>query len=424
MKRREFLRSAGSAAALSLPIAQRVFAAPCSPPTVNVAGGTTANTSCQAPPTPPTALPAYMQNMTDFQVKNLQTVSGGNVTMFSTLPGEWQVNGQPNGADMVFSAWSGGAADTVGLRMFVHGGGHFDSSNNGIYVYDFSGDTQPVGWSIAPNSLSALGAVTQSTPTYSDGKPAAVHSYNGMWYDRNLNRLYRFGGSNFGPSGAGTSACFYYNFGTSSWVSFLTHSNVGTTLGSTLVGSPDGSKVLYLASTKSPIFVNTSSAAATVSGSALSGSEESGFATAMDTSRSNTGTGVCRYVSFCHDNSGTNCKVITVNWPSNSWTVTTQALTGTYASELNASGPCVLYDAQRDSFWVLANSSETSDGLISYIYEVNASTFAVSRYSLSTPIQTLTANKGGFNRHIWFPNWRIIGTVHAHNQPMSLIKVP
>jgi hypothetical protein len=433
MKRREFLLTIGYTG-LALPAASKVVAAsvPCPPPSVSISGGSSATTTCSPAPTSPPAadLPQYMSGMSAFEVRDLTTVSGGKTTMFATLPQEWQVTGQPNGADMVFSAWSGGAADNNGLRLFVHGGGHFDSSNNGLYVYDFNGSSAPVGWKLAPNSLSALSAVVQSAHVYSDGKPCAVHSYDGLWYDPNLNRFYRFGGSGFGPGGGGISAAFYYSFATSSWVPFISDSRIGTTLGSSLVGAPNGSKVLYLASTKSPLFVSTSSGAAaaaagaTAYGDAMSGSEESGFATAMDTTRSNVSTGVCRYVSFYHDNSGARAKIVTVNWPGSTFTVASQALTGTYAGELNASGPCVAYDAKRDSFWVFANSNDTSDGQISSLYEVSATSFAVSKSTLSRPIQTLTNNRGGFNRHIWFPNWRIIGTVHAHNQPMSLIKLP
>ena len=420
MKRRDFLWTTAGCAGLVLPAAARASGSPCPPPTVSVEGGSAASNTCVAV----TGLPRYMAGMTDFQVRNLPTVSGGAATMFASLPSEWQRTGQPNGADMVFLAWSGGVGDTAGKRLFVHGGGHFDSSNNGLHIYDFNGDAAPIGWRVASNSLSALGAVTQSTNTYSDGKPAAIHSYNGMWYDPRLNRFYRFGGSGFGPGGGGIDAAFYYNFATSAWVPFLTNSSIATTLGSTMVGAPDGSQVLYLASTKSPIFVNTSSAAVTSFGSALSGSEESGFATAMDTSRSNVTTGVCRYVSFYRDTSGPRAKVITVNWPAKTWTQVTQSLSGATAGELSAAGPCVVYDALRDSFWVFANSDETADGSISHIYEVGASSFAVTRTTLSSAIQCQVNNRGGYNRHVWFPDWRIIGTVHAHDQPMSLIKLP
>lgn len=426
MKRRDFLFTIGYTG-LALPAARKLAAAvPCPPPTVNVVGGSSSTTACAPPPTspPPANLPQYMSGMSAFEVRDLNTVSGGSTTMFAMLPSEWQQTGQPNGADNVFTAWSGGAADAAGLRLFVHGGGHGDSSNNGLYVYDFNGDSSPAGWKLAGNSLSSLSAVVPSTNTYSDGKPTAIHSYNGLWYDPNLNRFYRCGGSGFGPGGAGISACFYYSFTTASWVSFLTDSRVGATLGSSLVGSPDGSAILYLSSTGLPLFISTSNAAVTAYGSPMSGSEENGFATAMDTTRSNVRTGVCRYVSFYHDPSGPRAKLITVDWPGNTFTVTTQPLTGTYAAELNASGPCVVYDQTRDSFWVFANSNDTSDEAISYLYEVNAASFSVSRNTLSRPIQTSTSNRGGFNRHIWFQNWRIIGTVHAHNLPMSLIKLP
>jgi hypothetical protein len=207
-------------------------------------------------------------------------------------------------------------------------------------------------------------------------------------------------------------------------VQLVNSSSISTTLGSTLVGAPDGSQILYLASTKDPVFINASSGAITAYGTALSGSEESGFATTIDTKRSNFTTNVCRYVSFYKDTSGANAKVITVNWPAKTWSVVTQSLSGPNAGELSAPGSCALYDAARDSFWVFANENDVTDGQISYIYEVSASTFAVTRNSLNGSIPTVTGHRGGYNRHVWFPDWRVIGTAHLYDKPASLIKLP
>lgn len=419
MKRRDFFVAAGAASIGSM-LGRKTIAAPCPVPGYQIDSGPNIPSACL----PPAALPQYMAGMNAFDVRHLTSVSNGLVTMFSALPGEWQTTGQTAGADNVFYAWSGGAGDPKGKRLFVHGGGHYDSSNNGLYVFDFNGDGAPAGWSVAPNSLSARSAVVESANTYADGKPTSIHSYDGMWYDEKLNRFYRFGGSGFGPSGGGISAAFYYSFSSASWVPFVDSSSIATTLGSTLVGSPDGTQVLYLASTKSPLFVNTSTKAITASGSQLSGSEESGFATAMDTNRSNLITNVCRYVSFYKDSSGARAKLITVNWPAKTFTVSTQTLSGSSAADLSYSGACVLYDSQRDAFWVFANSGETGDGTITGIYEVNAATFAVTRHALNGTISSKVNNKGGYNRHVWFSDWRIIGTVHSHDKPVSLIKLP
>jgi hypothetical protein len=90
----------------------------------------------------PTGVPAFAQGMSDFQVRNMTgayTPTNGKETMYSTLPAAWQQTGQPNGADMVFTAWCGGKGDVEGKRLFVHGGGHLDSSNNGLQRHECSG---------------------------------------------------------------------------------------------------------------------------------------------------------------------------------------------------------------------------------------------------------------------------------------------
>jgi hypothetical protein len=413
MKRRDFLKSAAWSG-LVLPIAARGQSEPCPPPALSGTSGTSTQTICQPSP----AMPQYMSGMADFQVKQLTTVTTGAATMYDALPAEWRRTGQPNGADSVLAAWSGGGkGDALGRRLFAHGGGHGDSSNNGLYVYDFSGDMAPTGWSVAPNSLSPLSAVVAGVDTYSDGKPTAIHSYDGMWYDPTRKRFWRVGGSGYGPTGTtGESTAFYYDFNTTAWSSNLGGSPISS-LGSALIGAPDGSAVLFLSAAGTNVFIDAASGAKTPAGSSLFGSEEAGPCAVWDSARS-------RFVVFYHSSAGPRVQVVTVNWSGKSVNASVQTLSGTYAGDLNNTGACVMYDPLRDSFWSIANSADTQTGSIPNIYEISASTFAVTRYALSSPVPSLLNCKGGYNRHVWFPDWRIVGTVHAHNQPMSLVKLP
>ena len=176
MKRREFVAGAARLAGFMIPASAHAQVRPCPPGTVSVSGGSSATTTCLAPP-PPAGLPQYMGGMADFEIRNLTGSYAPLVgeTMFSVLPAEWR---NSTSAAPVFSTWSGGSGDAASMKLYCRGGGHGDSGNNGLYIYNFSGSTRPTGWSIAPNSLSALAVALNSSTVYSDNKPTSVHSYD------------------------------------------------------------------------------------------------------------------------------------------------------------------------------------------------------------------------------------------------------
>ena len=93
------------------------------------------------------------------------------------------------------------------------GGGHGDGAYNGILMFDFSGGSQPQGWSEVPGSLSDPDTIPPlpGGGDSSDGKPAAVHSYDGLQFDSATNRLIRVGGSPWGPGGF-TKAAWAFDF--------------------------------------------------------------------------------------------------------------------------------------------------------------------------------------------------------------------
>lgn len=128
------------------------------------------------------------------------------------------------GLRMVLDAYSGVALDVEGGRMFVHGGGHHDSANNGIYLLDFA----KMAWSIAklpdiqnnwpsnystsgtgsftnyPPALDYVSANPNTTDVFSDEffdltntlantrNPTARHTYEGMtFYDGKLRHSVR-----------------------------------------------------------------------------------------------------------------------------------------------------------------------------------------------------------------------------------------
>ena len=64
--------------------------------------------------------------------------TNGKTSMSDATPSEW-LTSDPGTCDLgcVIAAWSGGAGAVSGTKLFVHGCGHNDSANNGIYAYDF-----------------------------------------------------------------------------------------------------------------------------------------------------------------------------------------------------------------------------------------------------------------------------------------------
>jgi hypothetical protein len=376
---------------------------------------------------PVTGLPTYAQGMTDYQVRNLSTVSNGMTTMYAVTPTEWRGTGGDNNLSTVINAWSGGGGDATGRRLFVHGGGHADSANNGLYVFDFNGTTQATGWTLATNSLSAY-ANRVSTTVDANGYPASIHTYDQVRYDPINNRFYRLSGCPY-PGGNTTSTSTYYDFANNRWKPTVLSSSAGTIGGSAFI-SPDGAKAVLVSCSTSAWFINTSTgttSAVTIGGSWMGNNVEEGACLTMDDTRSTfAADGICKYVGF----GGRGAWVLTINWTAQ--TVTAGArptLTGTGASYLNTAyssqGPAVLFDAKYDCFWAFAMRSQVESANPSVIVKVDASTFVATSYPLNgNTLSSQSGNRGSYARYVWMPDWRIIGTVQSSTQPASIIKLP
>ena len=137
----------------------------------------------------------------------------------AAIPGWYDAgNSDWNG---VTDAWNGMAIDTAGSRMWLKGGGHADSANNGIYRFDALKmkwavedlPSNPANWSAAyrasnnsgtftlnPESNAAAAAKVSSgtlqpvNDVYydelpSDGKPTSRHTYSSMVFVPETNEL-------------------------------------------------------------------------------------------------------------------------------------------------------------------------------------------------------------------------------------------
>lgn len=95
----------------------------------------------------------------------------------------------------VIRAWGGGCYDSLRSCMYLNGGGHGDYSGNEIYRVNFTGT--PSVQRLTPNTNPS----SCSTYTCDGGlTPNAVHSYRGIVYLPNIDRMFRFAGA---PSGTG-----------------------------------------------------------------------------------------------------------------------------------------------------------------------------------------------------------------------------
>ena len=355
--------------------------------------------------------PSYISSLADFEVRALTgqfQPNNGNQTMAAATPQEW-LSSDPGTGDLagVIIAWSGGAKPTTGTKMFVHGGGHNDSANNGLYVFDFAGSDAPTGWSIA--DISSVSAV-RAAEAYTDGKPAAVHTYDGLVYAQHNDHIYRFAGAIWSPSGGFTRSTWKYNIANNTWTQLPSYPGRLNT-GVSIYDSASRKIVVGFGGQFEVAFFRTDqdqwSSVKSTNGSFI-GSDTTG---AYDPTRSRgvlVGDGASR--------------LIDIDW--NSETVDVSVLSASGATNiLNTNGPSVAYDPLRDSYWIFAGD-ESSPGFGS-IYEMDAGSLTIQRHALGGDnIAVESFLRGSYGRFVLMPDWRAIGIVASHESPAYVIKLP
>ena len=138
------------------------------------------------------ATPAYIAALAPFEVSQLGSPTNGFATIQSLTPAEWIGPGKPAARDPdITSPWSGGVGDGANRYLYVHGGGHNDAANNGLYRFDFGGGANWNGGVLL--DISAVADVPNvagvSYRQYNDGRPPSIHSYGGLFiYDGNFYR--------------------------------------------------------------------------------------------------------------------------------------------------------------------------------------------------------------------------------------------
>lgn len=134
--------------------------------------------------------------------------------------GVWPPSPQPPGTpSTIMTAWCGGLWDWRRNRLIIHGGGHGDYAGNEICAFSISQGTWARIWGPTPNAFIHPAGAGQ--PTYGNGDPASVHSYDGLIYIPDLDVYMRFCGSVWSGAGDGTKGCWIWNPNTSAWTRVL-----------------------------------------------------------------------------------------------------------------------------------------------------------------------------------------------------------
>jgi hypothetical protein len=356
------------------------------------------------------ATPTYISSMADYDVKAMSgsaAPTNGMDTMAEVTTGSWETDysgvNWPDAAGVIV-AWCGGFKGT-GSKLLVHGGGHFDSANNGIYVFDFTGTDAPIGWSIEGQSASTSNVVLNGT--YTDGKPTSIHSYDGLVYASHNNTCYRFGGYDFGIGSNQIDQAWKYNLTTHSWTQVSDYPGGG--LLGTCIYDPVTQKIFVAdgqdnSSSYNAYFFDCSDDSWS-SQKTMSHTPGGDAVMAWDSSRG-------RALVY----GGGSGKVLTINFSSETVSSASQSIPGM------ANARCVFYDPLRDVYWAFGGTGGSD---WSTLYEINASTFAtVASHSLSASIPVHDSSQGSYGRFVFMSDWRAIGTVGTNTSAAYVIKIP
>ncbi len=357
--------------------------------------------------------PSYIDSMSEYEVRSLSgalSPTNGNVTMEDVTPAEWLTNDPSTiGLEAVIIAWSGGAKG-IGSKLFVHGGGHSDSANNGLYVYDFSGDSRPTGWQ-SPLVISSINAVRANSATYSDGKPTAVHTYDGAVYAHHNNHLYRFTGSQY-DNGFMTGAAFKFNVATNQWSQLPNYPN--DTGGAKTIYDAESRKIFVtMNDTLEGHFFRTDSD----SWSGAKGYSGNGFPFdaigAWDTNR--------RRGIIVGDGEKS---LLTLNFSSESVSVRSFSPTGD--TEIFArSGISAVYDPDRDVYWLFGGGTGSPGWSKIYELKADGQSWTTTAHNLTgASISRSSGMLGSYGRFVFMEQWRAIGLVANHGSAVYVIRLP
>lgn len=393
--RRDFLVRTAGTLGVAVPLLARSQALPCPPPQLSTDSASSATTSCT-----PSTMPAYIASMAPFQVRALSgsyAPANGSSSLQSVMPSMWAGN------DDIMRPWSGGAKSTSGTKMYVHGGGHSDSSNNGLFSFDFAGDSRPTGWAVENAGQTG---VSGDFAVGTTGMPTSVHTYDGMVDMGPF--LYRFGGSAY-PQGGFTDQFVRYDKAASTWTRIP--SGGYENFAGMALANPAAGKILVMEryATYNTYAFYRSSTNAWSSRRSVSEQWNTAGASAYDPA---TNTGLC--VSS-NNGYGVTAFSIGINWNSEALSQTPRSM------QSFGGGAALLWDPTRRVYWCFGSSSNNST-----LYEINPTTFAVTSHTLTgnAPLQPEENSQGTYGRWVFMDSWRAIGSVSSRSGAAFVIRLP
>jgi hypothetical protein len=119
-----------------------------------------------------------------------------------------------DGCPAVTAAWNSGVLDSTRNRLIIFGGGHNDYGGNEIYALNL--DTQTVQRLTDPGLPAAPSSPCQDSVA-NGTQPNSRHTYDGIEYLPNVDKMFVFGGSLRCSSGAFGQDTWTFSFVTNTW---------------------------------------------------------------------------------------------------------------------------------------------------------------------------------------------------------------
>lgn len=124
------------------------------------------------------------------------------------------------GPKAVTLAWGGAAYDTARNRLLITGGGHGDYGGNEVYEFNaesflWTRVTEPSAMEV-DSTFAAMNEPEKYFRTL-DGSPVSSHTYDGLQYLPNIDRMFKYGGSFYQIGTAYDRHAYLYDPATRTW---------------------------------------------------------------------------------------------------------------------------------------------------------------------------------------------------------------
>jgi len=357
------------------------------------------------------SMPEYMAAIADYEVLQLTSAANGKATLNSTMPVAWQglTGGTYGNNANITAAFSGGACNPLDGDLYINGGGHGDSANNGLWVYRFAGTTLPTGWELLDISPSPASCSPNTDPTStSPNRPVSIHTYNGLGLDPDTNRLFRFGGGQW-DSGAMPTKNWFFDIEAGTWSQAPNTPYAANNPVVTIVNDI-GRKALIISHSGDGWFyrIDTNTAGNTIS------EEQQAF----DSVSSYDPTRDRAYLWAPSE-----LWQLDINWIAETVTMVEVTPTGS-TSFLSGSTGAMFYDPDSDVHWLFP-LVEGSTSMTS-VYSMDPDTLVITAHATSGDNTGFDTDgwTGSYNKICPMLQWRCVGLVTGIDDPPRIIRLP